>query len=111
MILDELGNVTKFGRDESNTTASVAQRSISHLHLTATQMDIAADTAVITEEFSETLNYDEVPYEEQLPSLAERISKNKLYLLEDASIAKGSKVRALPRSPTLPLMLRDVAQT
>ncbi|KZP21710.1 hypothetical protein FIBSPDRAFT_860327 [Athelia psychrophila] len=54
-------------------------------------MDIAADTPVIAEEFTETLNYEEVPYEEQLPSLAERIGKNKVYLLEDSSIAKGSK--------------------
>ncbi|KAF7982310.1 hypothetical protein HWV62_28994 [Athelia sp. TMB] len=54
-------------------------------------MDIAADTPVISEELSETLNYDDVPYEEQLPSLAERIGKNKVYLLEDSSIAKGAK--------------------
>ena len=58
-------------------------------------MDIAADTPIIPEELSETLNYDDVPYEEQLPSLAERIGKNKVYLLEDSSIAKGAKVRPL----------------
>lgn len=81
-----------------------------HPHST-TQMDIAADTPVIAEEFTETLNYEEVPYEEQLPSLAERIGKNKVYLLEDSSIAKGSKVRALLRRRALELKLQDVAET
>lgn len=46
------------------------------------------------------LSYDdEVPYEKQVAehSLADRISRNKLYLLADSTVARSSKVRKTPR--------------
>lgn len=66
-------------------------------------MDIAADAILPIEEPS-LLSYDEVPYEEQLPteeetqasnSLANRIGSSKVYLLSD-SIARAGKVRLTP---------------
>lgn len=50
---------------------------------------------------STPLSYDEeVPYEKQVVelSLADRISRNKLYLLADSTVARSSKVRKTPRS-------------
>ena len=52
------------------------------------------------------LPYDaEVPYEAQVApapagALADRIGRNKLYLLSDSAVARAGKVRA-PRRPSL----------
>lgn len=77
-------------------------------------MEIGADAPLIADEYNETLSYDDtVPYEEQVPSLADRIGRGKVYLLEDSSVAKSGKVCALGHLRELRglLMLRPVAET
>ena len=64
-------------------------------------MDSLEDTQNAEAPAEMPLSYDEEgPYEKQVaagPSLADRISRNKLYLLADSSVARSSgKVRKTP---------------
>jgi hypothetical protein len=63
-------------------------------------MDILPENDPLVTEIPAILSYDQdVAYEDQLqaeptqPSLADRIGRNKVYLLSESNVARGSKVR------------------
>lgn len=89
--------MAKFG-NRTKCTATAADCFEPYAKNSIRIMEIGADAPLIADAYNETLSYDEtVPYEEQVPSLADRIGRGKVYLLEDSSIVKSGKVRALGR--------------
>ena len=73
-------------------------RTASSLALSALSMDILPENDPLVAEM--ILSYDkDVAYEDQVqaeptqPSLADRIGRNKVYLLSESNVTRGSKVR------------------
>ena len=82
---------------EVDPNAHLASRIL--LLFACTSMDSLEDAQNVEAAPEMPLSYDEeVPYEKQVaePSLADRISRNKLYLLADSTVARSGKVRKTP---------------